>query len=106
MRRFLPYIKQEIVRSVRGAIIGMLVVFAVVYFPYRSSMVLLAVATYLITKKFGLWAGIVTAGFHIINILVDYVIDGNLTTFRQYFYSIYAILLMVAYYKTVNKLKL
>ena len=75
-------------------------------FVLLSSVSLLAIATYLINKKFGYWAGFTIAGSHIINILVDHFVVGNLTTFRQLFYSIYAFLLIVAFYKTVAKLKL
>ena len=73
---------------------------------YISSTVILLIATYLISKKFGLWAGLTVAGAHVFANSVDYFVDGNLTTFRQVFYSVLAFLLLIAYFKTVDKLNL
>lgn len=73
---------------------------------FTITTALLSVATYLISKKFGLWAGITVAGLHIVANSIDYFVQGNLTTFRQIYLSIWAFFILVAYFKTVDRLGL
>lgn len=67
---------------------------------------LMLLATHMISKKFGIWAGMTVAAVHIFNIIVDSFVDGDLTTFRLIFNAIFALLLIVGYYKTVDKLNI
>lgn len=75
-------------------------------FVLVTSVGILLVAFHLITKTFGLWAGVTVAGLHVVNLLVDHFVAGDLTTFRQIFYSILGFLLLVAYFKTREKLEI
>lgn len=75
-------------------------------FTFVVTTVLLLVATYLISRKFGLWAGLTVAGAHIFANSVDFFVQGNLTEFRQIYLSVWTFFILVAYFKTVGKLGL
>ena len=75
-------------------------------FVYISSTLLLLIATFLISRKFGWWAAFAISGVHIIANTIDFFVAGNLTTFRQAFYSLTSFIILYAYFKTVERLGL
>jgi len=75
-------------------------------FQFIVSTGLMLIAMHLINKKFGLWAGIGIVLPHIMVNGADYLVAGNQTQFRQVVYSLWGFILILAYFKTLKKLKM
>ena len=68
-------------------------------FVFISSTIVLLVATIMISKRFGLWAGLGVIGTPAIMNAIDFFVVGDLTVLRQQFFALWGFLAIVACFK-------